>query len=642
MEKRAVFGENVGKERDVFFIKEDRNYLIKRASQYHPEIQKYIDNATPIKDLVQVLITALGAYEQWGINANADAFPEAALSHKGDDFGYETFKTNANYFLHHVNKDPSLAKGKVLHTVWNQKAKRVELVIGIDVNLDPEGVSSVANGEALAFSMGSRLPYDVCSICGNKAKTRAEYCDHLKYQLRQMDPVTGKLVYANNTLPKFFDISRVLIPADKTAYMWTKVAAAAGDNPFAKLGSAELAALPPGKINDLSYLRKIATDREALNKEAVKKSAAVSKSAYIKKQIPVQVPAPKVVCKLEEIIPIAKLALEANSPNIDINVFRGHSLPEAMVTLLAMGIVPKRDEMTGMHELFVAHKPSVLDNLTTGIDNFSRKLADKLVPYVEERSFSKPILLKRLMKTAALPSTKLRALVNPSSSKLDKLAEGSTAHAGLAAAIAAALYAMMSGGAEKRSAGMGRLIADHPFIAMALGAGMIKTLRNLNPSRQVESGQITLADPTRGLYNNDWQSRFRDLQTRPVAVIKTGSVSVTTASQLIDGMSLLFQHANLNKLAQSQHPVTDFILQNPSKFELGLIGAYADGQNVSEKIGSMMASASRLIKSASLGNLEFLEMLPDTDRDVVWDLAIINAADEINRKIVEGGSYGNS
>lgn len=634
MEKRAVFGENVGKERDVFFIKEDRNYLIKRASQYHPEIQKYIDNATPIKDLVQVLITALGAYEQWGINANADAFPEAALSHKGDDFGYETFKTNANYFLHHVNKDPSLAKGKVLHTVWNQKAKRVELVIGIDVNLDPEGVNSVANGEALAFSMGSRLPYDVCSICGNKAKTRAEYCDHLKYQLRQMDPVTGKLVYANNTLPKFFDISRVLIPADKTAYMWSKVASAAGDNPFAKLGSAELAALPPGKINDLSYLRKIATDREALNKEAVKKSAAVSKSAYIKKQIPVQVPAPKVVCKLEEIIPIAKLALEANSPNIDINVFHGHTLPEALVTLLAMGIVPKRDEMSGMHELFVAHQPSVLDKLTAGIDNFSRALADKLVPYVEGRSFSKPILLKRLMKTAALSPAELRKLAEDESVK--------PAHVGIAAAIAAALYAMMSGGAEKRSAGMGRLIADHPFIAMALGAGMIKTLRNLNPSRQVESGQITLADPTRGLYNNDWQSRFRDLQTRPVSVIKTGSEMEPIANQLIDGMSLLFQHANLSKQAASQHPVTDFILQNPSKFELGLIGAYADGQNVSEKIGSMMASASRLIKSASLGNLEFLEMLPDTDRDVVWDLAIINAADEINRKIVEGGSYGNS
>ena len=629
MDKRAVFGENIGKERDIFLVKEDRQYLIKRASQYHPEIQKYIDKATPIKDLVQVLITALGAYEQWGINANADAFPEAALAHKGDDYGFETFKSNANYFLHHVNKDPALAKGKVLHSVWNEKAKRVELVIGIDVNLDPEGVASAANGESLAFSMGSRLPYDVCSICGNKAKTRAEYCDHLRYQLRQMDPVTGKLVFAYNTLPKFFDISRVLIPADKTAYMWTKVASAAGENPFTKLSSADIAALPPGKIADLEYLKKVASEKEQLNKEAVKKSAAVQKSAYIKKQIPVHAPQPKLIGKLEQIVPAAKLALDATSPSIPMSVFKGHSLPEATVTLLALGIVPKRDEMTGLHELFVAKQPSILDRFTVGIENFSNALADKLVPYVDERSFSRPILLKRLLKTAAMPELPIKKVA------------ADPAHAGIAAALAAALYALISPGAEQKGKGIGRLIADHPFIAMALGAGLIKTLRNADPSRQVVSGENSLADPTRGFYNNDWQSRFRDLQTRPVTVIKTGASKTSLTDQLFDGTSLLFLNADLYKQAGYQHLVTDTIKHNPEKFESGLIGAQAGGQHMAEKIGHVVASASRLVKSASLGNLELLEMLPDTERDVMWDLAIFNAADIVSRKF-GGGSNGNS
>jgi hypothetical protein len=30
-------------------------------------------------------------------------------------------------------------------------------------------------------SMGCRIQHSVCSICGNKAKTKFEYCDHIKY-----------------------------------------------------------------------------------------------------------------------------------------------------------------------------------------------------------------------------------------------------------------------------------------------------------------------------------------------------------------------------------------------------------------------------------------------------------------------------
>ena len=116
-----------------------------------------------------------------------------------------------------MNKDPALAKGKVLEAVWNDKAKRVELVVGIDPALDSDAANMLDNGEELCFSMGARLPYDVCTECGNKAKTRAEYCDHLRYQMNQIDPKSGRLIGAINPFPKFFDISRVLIPADKTA-----------------------------------------------------------------------------------------------------------------------------------------------------------------------------------------------------------------------------------------------------------------------------------------------------------------------------------------------------------------------------------------------------------------------------------------
>lgn len=61
-----------------------------------------------------------------------------------------------------------------------------------------------------------------CSICGHKAKTRAEYCEHL---LNSMNRVLadGKKVYAINLEPKFFDISFVTIPADRTAGVISRI-----------------------------------------------------------------------------------------------------------------------------------------------------------------------------------------------------------------------------------------------------------------------------------------------------------------------------------------------------------------------------------------------------------------------------------
>lgn len=62
-----------------------------------------------------------------------------------------------------------------------------------------------------------------CNICGNRAPTRAQYCDHLKFQMRQTLS-DGKTVCALNPSAKFFDISWVFKPADPTAYMLKKVA----------------------------------------------------------------------------------------------------------------------------------------------------------------------------------------------------------------------------------------------------------------------------------------------------------------------------------------------------------------------------------------------------------------------------------
>ncbi len=65
-------------------------------------------------------------------------------------------------------------------------------------------------------SMGCRIDYSVCSICGNKAKTAAQYCAHINHQRGKVFD-DGKKVYEINIGPKFHDISAVLNGADKVA-----------------------------------------------------------------------------------------------------------------------------------------------------------------------------------------------------------------------------------------------------------------------------------------------------------------------------------------------------------------------------------------------------------------------------------------
>ncbi len=117
--------------------------------------------------------------------------------------------------------------------------------------------SYVANNHAVH---NCKIKYDVCKNCGNRARTRAEYCDHLKYAMSRIDPDTGVQNTALNPSPDFFDSSWVKRPADRTGYMLKKVAHTPYD---IRLGSYELSEI----VNDLS--RKAAEFGKAADIEKV-------------------------------------------------------------------------------------------------------------------------------------------------------------------------------------------------------------------------------------------------------------------------------------------------------------------------------------------------------------------------------------
>jgi hypothetical protein len=100
-----------------------------------------------------------------------------------------------------------------------------------------EEMEKLSSGNDIAVSMACRVPFDVCSGCGNQAHNRSEYCgSELCKQggLRTKIGVVledGHILHADNPSPTFFDISKVFRPADRIAYVMGRLekAASAGD-----------------------------------------------------------------------------------------------------------------------------------------------------------------------------------------------------------------------------------------------------------------------------------------------------------------------------------------------------------------------------------------------------------------------------
>lgn len=215
-----------------------------RVTKHASDALDYIKNVSPEPGKTHLLLLAMGAEETYGPNRNGDGFSEYPVPARGKEATargerwwvapgqeltqtYRTFETNpARAFRHHQNKDPEKASGYVKRAFWNPRMHRVELLTVIDNEKDAEWVDRVEQGEFPAVSMGCKIKYDVCSRCGNKAPSRAEYCKHA-LAMNQVNP-DGTKNFVYNPDSDFFDISRVFRPADRIGYTLKKVADVGG------------------------------------------------------------------------------------------------------------------------------------------------------------------------------------------------------------------------------------------------------------------------------------------------------------------------------------------------------------------------------------------------------------------------------
>lgn len=171
-------------------------------------------------------------------NDNFDEFPAIELVGNLDDLGYVTFRGKPAFVNHH-NENHRRMRGVIidaaLHEDHNPDGSPDTWAEGlheIDAQKFPKLAEAIIRGHIQRTSMGVDVDYSICSACGNKATTPADYCVHIPklkgQKIWKLDPVTGQrqgeVIREICHGLRFFENSFLVEPpADPTAYVLGKI-----------------------------------------------------------------------------------------------------------------------------------------------------------------------------------------------------------------------------------------------------------------------------------------------------------------------------------------------------------------------------------------------------------------------------------
>ena len=434
-----------------------QNSLLKEA-QVESEALKFAQTIKPRPGKTCVLLISMGAYEFYGDNRNGDGFPEKPVPgfvEPGQELPlhYHTFE-QAHNFVHHVNRDPAKAVGIVIKAFYNWRMHRVELIIEVDNEKGHNIVNRIADGEYPPVSMGCRIKFDTCSICGNKAPSRNQYCWHLRRYMGRFLPNSNQKAFAYNPSPKFFDISWVIRPADRTGYMLKKIAR---ERTYEFIPSAEAGELVALANDKAAELRK-ASDIVKL----IKGHAVDAKSDGLSAQE---------IKGIREFMTRALPAYLSNTPDISDSALeflaQRYTLPEIITTLSSAGIVLTTPEFAKLilHKT-VGHVPEEAERLidalvfnqdqifdlmaenpktvdaalgTGGLglteDKNNPKMAALIEPWIEKRSQALEYMKRRLVpllpppfRSASRPKLEALYVRDPATGELLRTTRGMAEH----------------------------------------------------------------------------------------------------------------------------------------------------------------------------------------------------------------------
>jgi hypothetical protein len=347
------------------------------------------------------------------MNVNGDVFPEISLSYEPgcDDpieiarkleqrflkpfgkslpmlpsrpFGHKTF-LDALRYRHHVNKNPEIAYGDIVFVVYNDAMKRVELVSRHDrekakrVGAD-DIIRDLDEGKPRQISMGCKVPFDVCTVCGKISRTSMDYCSCLKNSMGSVRP-DGKIVGAVNFFPRFFDLSDVFIPAAKESGVIMKVAS--------------------DQRRFLNHLDKAATVKVSTIQKRFLPNAA--SESVIRRLSQRERPLPTSLLRR---FPMGPLMSTAGMSGI---VLRPREFQYGM--LRAMGRPHMADRMHGSGHVFAPQpRPIAAKIIIMSRGDFSPSIARAISSLLPHRSGFNPHLQNRILAMRATPAPSMRQL----------------------------------------------------------------------------------------------------------------------------------------------------------------------------------------------------------------------------------------
>lgn len=368
------------------------------------DIASFLNTFKPDPGFVYLHVIAMGAGEYYGCNINGDYFPERDLINR-----HNTFVTNAKVFKEHDNKPYSPDYGHVAFSWYNPKMHRVELILAVDKVKGKEFIERQARGEQLEVSMGCKVAYDVCSICGNKAKRRDEYCAHIRHDKKKIYP-DGKQPYMINYNPTFFDISIVKRRADRIAYVLDKVASVnSGDSTISYHKYNEFENLDQSAIPFAPGPERAVFDWED---EPVEKAAGISEPTLGEKIAMIKRINSDAVRVLNKGIMKSLPALEAEEPDLPPamldRIAAKYSIPDILKSFIMSAVPLKPREFTRIIIVNQGLPLESYDSVLRGVlrakatelpaASSQNEITSLLEPFLTSRSSFLPAILARIEK----------------------------------------------------------------------------------------------------------------------------------------------------------------------------------------------------------------------------------------------------
>lgn len=185
-----------------------------------------------------IRVVTCGDGKFYGPNLKADYFHESPQNveipypceeqFKTVDIGpglmqrHKTFRDKAKVFRNHNYKvSPS---GNIVWERYHNPMHRGEALLELPLSLWEDDIQKYHQGHPLYWSQGSKVPYEVCSVCGfHFHAQKPRRCEHMRKM--PLGFHKGHQVFVYNPMPSFFEMSEVgQTPAAKISYALKKVA----------------------------------------------------------------------------------------------------------------------------------------------------------------------------------------------------------------------------------------------------------------------------------------------------------------------------------------------------------------------------------------------------------------------------------